>query len=147
MQLKDFPLSWRWMNENYALLPDAVLARIHPQDEEQAALLFTESLEHCVKDGLDESRFSLTKIETNGVSSLKVSQWLLDRHIDQETEVFLSWQSDTAVKTTWGIFVTYWDEFCYPASDDLSVWSESGAWALLYHHEEQLQFGIRAPIG
>jgi len=146
MQLKDFPLSWRWMNESYALLPDAVLARIHPLDEEQAAMLFNESLEHCVADGLDESKFSLSRIDTSGVLSLKISQWLFDRHNDRETEAFVSWQPDTAVKTTWGIFATYWNEFCYPASDDLCVWPESGAWVLLYHHEEQLQFGMRALI-
>lgn len=143
MLLKDFPLAWRWMNEKYALLPEHVLFRIHPQSKEQAAQLFRKSLEFCGSDGLDEKQFLLSQIETNEVLPLDISDWLFSHHQNQETQVILSWQPDLAVKTTWGIFVKYWTEFCYPASDDLIVWSELYTWVLLYHHEEQLQFGER----
>jgi hypothetical protein len=143
VQLKDFPLAWRWTDDRYALLPDNVLSCIIPQNAEQAARLFHESLRFCGKDGLDEKQFSLGQLVTKGIEPARVSEWLTAFHDKDETAVFLSWQPDTAVSTTWGIFAKYWSEFCYPASDDMTVWSEGHSWVLLYHHEELLQFGRR----
>lgn len=143
MKLKDFPLAWRWTDEKYALLPDNVLSRIIPQTNEQAAHLFKDSLRFCGTDGLDEKQFSLIQIITKDVEPALVSEWLIACHNNAETTVFLSWQPNIAVSTTWGIFAQYWTEFCYPASDDLNVWSEANSWMLLYHHEELLQFGRR----
>ena len=143
MELKGFPLAWRWMDEKYAVLPEHVLSRIVPQTKEQAALLFKRSQEFCGADGLDHNRYSITQLSTRSVEPQEASSWLLARHQNTETTVLLSWEPTTAVSTTWGIFVQYWSEFCYPASDDLNVWSESETWALLYHHEEFLQFGER----
>ena len=143
MQLKEFPLAWRWTDEKYALLPEKVLSRIIPQSSEQAACLFKESLRFCSKDGLDEKQFSLTQIITRDIEPALVSAWLIACLNNLDTRVFLSWQPSTAVSTTWGIFAEYWSEFCYPASDDLNVWSETHSWMLLYHHEELLQFGRR----
>jgi len=143
MKLKDFPLAWRWTDEKYALLPENVLSQIIPQSSEQAARLFKESLRFCGSDGLDEKQFSLTQVVTKDVSPALVSEWLIACHNNVETTVFLSWQPNIAVSTTWGIFAKYWSEFCYPASDDLNVWSKTDSWMLLYHHEELLQFGRR----
>jgi hypothetical protein len=143
MQLKDFPLAWRWTNEKYALLPENVLSRIIPQTNEQAAHLFNQSLRFCSTDGLDEKQFSLIQIITKDAEPAILSEWLLACHNNAETPVFLSWQPNAAVSTTWGIFAQYWSEFCYPASDDLIVWSETNFWMLLYHHEELFQFGRR----
>ena len=144
MQLKDFPLAWRWTDEKYAVLPDDVLARIIPQTNEQAAQLFKRSLRFCGTDGVDERQFSLVQITTKNVEPALVSAWLRACHCKAETMVFLSWQPDTAISTTWEIFVHYWSEFCYPESDDLNVWPEDNSWMLLYHHEELFQFGRRA---
>lgn len=143
MKLKDFPLAWRWTDEKYALLPENVLSQIIPHSSEQAAHLFKESLRFCGSDGLDEKQFSLTQVVTKDVSPALVSEWLIACHNNVETTVFLSWQPNIAVSTTWGIFAEYWSEFCYPASDDLNVWSKTDSWMLLYHHEELLQFGRR----
>jgi hypothetical protein len=143
MKLNDFPLAWRWTDEKYALLPQYVLSSIIPQSNEEAARLFEESLRFCGTDGLDEKQFSLTKIVTKDIEPSLVSDWLIACHNNTETSVFLSWQPNTAVSTTWGIFAQYWSEFCYPASDDLNVWSEANSWMLLYHHEELFQFGRR----
>ena len=141
MQLKDFPLAWRWTDEKYALLPDDVLSRIIPQSKEQAAHLFKESLRFCSSDGLDEKHFSISQIITKNAAPKLVSEWLIECHKNAETTVILSWQPDAAISTTWGIFAQYWSNFCYPASDDLNVWSESNFWMLFYHHEELFQFG------
>lgn len=147
MQLKDFPLAWRWTDERHALLPESALARIAPQSNKQAAHLFKESLQFCGNDGLDEKQFSLVQIITKDVEPARISEWLIACHANAETTVFLSWQPSIAISTTWGIFAQYWSEFCYPASDDLIVWSEANSWMLLYHHEELLQFGRRNQHG
>nr|WP_315234728.1 hypothetical protein [uncultured Albidiferax sp.] len=131
------------MDEKYALLPQDVLSRIEPHTSAQADRLFQQSLAFNGSDGLSERIFSLKRIETGGVDPERVTDWLLNCHKDKETRVVLSWQPNTAVATTWGIFASYWDAFCYPASDDLNVWSEASSWVLAYHHEEFMQFGER----
>lgn len=141
MDLKDFPLAWRWTDEKYALLPDNVLSCIAPQTNEVAARLFKESLRFCGTDGLDEKQFSLIQMKTGGVDPARVTEWLSACHNSMDTRVLLSWQPNTAISTTWGVFAQYWDEFCYSASDDLIVWSGAHSWVLLYHHEEFFQFG------
>ena len=143
MLLRDFPLAWRWTDEKYALLPQDVLERIEPHARDVAEKLFQASLAFHDSEGLNERMFSCDRIETVGVGRERVTDWLLARHEDMETRVFLSWQPDAAVSTTWGIFARYWEEFCYPASDDLDVWSAAESWVLLYHHEEFMQFGKR----
>jgi hypothetical protein len=143
MQLKDFTLAWRWTNEKYALLPEKVLSRIVPQTSARAAHLFRDSVCFCGTDGLDEKQLSLIQIRTKDVAPALVTEWLFECHGDAETPVFLSWEPKTAVSTTWGIFAQYWSEFCYPASDDLNVWSKANSWMLHYHHEEFFQFGRR----
>lgn len=147
MLLKDFPLVWRWTDEKYAVLPPDVLSRIEPHTSALAHELFQQSLSFHGSDGLSEHIFSLKRMETSGVEPERVTDWLLTCHEDKETCVFLSWQPNTAVSTSWEIFARYWDAFCYPASDDLSVWSEAHSWVLLYHHEELMQFGERLKGG
>jgi hypothetical protein len=143
MQLKDFPLAWRWTDPNYAMLPDKILKKIEPQEKTQATALFEAGVRFCGTDGLDEEQFKIEQIETHTTNVEAVAKWLLKLHPETNAKVWLSWQPDTAVSTTWGIFSKYWDEFCYPASDDLLVWSENPSWVLLYHHEERFQHGIR----
>jgi hypothetical protein len=53
------------------------------------------------------------------------------------------WDASTAVRTTWDVFTEYWDDFCYPSSDDVEVFPQSGEWLLLYHHWEQFEWGHR----
>ena len=143
MQLKDFPLVWRWTDPKYALLPDEILKEIEPQEKNQAVALFEAGVKFCGNDGLDERQFKIEQFETLATNTEVVSEWLLCLHPQANTKVWLSWQPDTAVSTTWEIFSKYWSEFCYPASDDLLVWSENPSWALLYHHEELFQHGVR----
>jgi len=45
-----------------------------------------------------------------------------------------------AIETTWSIFTEYWDAFCYPSSDDVTVVPVTGSWRLVYYHYEQFEF-------
>jgi hypothetical protein len=35
--------------------------------------------------------------------------------------IVVSWDADTAVLTDTELFIEHWDDFCYPASDDVTV--------------------------
>jgi hypothetical protein len=142
MDISQFPLAWRWTDEQYAVLPADVLAQIAPQTPEQARALFDESLTLTGDDGLSPALFSLKQIGTEHAEPSQIAAWLLERHPETQTQVYLSWQPDTAVLTNWCIFAKYWDEFCYPASDDLIVLPTDRRWALLYHHSEFMQHGL-----
>ena len=142
MEISQFPLAWRWTDERYAVLPADILAQIVPQSTEQACALFNQSLAFTSSDGLSPALFSLTRMDVEHGDPSHVTAWLLERHPDTKTQVYLSWQPDTAVFTRWGIFAKYWSEFCYPASDDLIVLSVDRRWVLAYHHSEFMQHGL-----
>lgn len=144
MELRNFPLACRWTDERYAVLPEHVLVQITPQTAVQSKQLFEASLQFTGSDGLDEKQFFINQLITKDKNPLAVSNWLRTHHSSLNTSVFLSWQPDTAVITTWGIFAEYWSEFCYPDSDDLLVWSSEHDWVILYHHEEFFQYGTRS---
>ena len=57
--------------------------------------------------------------------------------------VLVSWDAQTAVITDWDAFVTHWDDFCYPSSDDVTVLPLAGDWDLCYRHYEVMQFRPR----
>lgn len=143
MGISQLPLAWRWTDEQYAVLPTEVLAQIIPQAPAQARALFDEPLALTGSDGLNPALFNLTQIATGHLDPSQITAWLLEHCPDTQAQVYLSWQPDTAVFTNWGIFATYWSEFCYPASDDLIVLSTDRRWALLYHHSEFMQHGAR----
>ena len=45
-----------------------------------------------------------------------------------------------AICVSWGVFCQYWDDFCYPASDDVTIWPLSEEWFLIYDHSEKFFF-------
>ncbi len=54
--------------------------------------------------------------------------------------IYIVWSPKLAVETTTDIFIKYFDDFCYPSSDDISIWPASNSWLLQYHHYEALSF-------
>lgn len=141
MTIREHPLAWRWTDPKYAVLPDDVLEKMVPIGVEDSVKLFTKSCHFNGKDGLSTDLFEVDVISTEGISAEAGSAWLWDQQPDAAVNVFLSWQPQSAIRTTWGIFAKYWEEFCYPSSDDLNVWPEDGDWAFLFHHEEEFHFG------
>lgn len=143
MRIQDHYLAWRWTDPNYAVLPNEVLAQMHPVTPAEAATLDMRSRPFLGKDGLSH------ELQSNLISTDKLDQedgcaWLRKQQPSLEELVILSWDAGVALRTTWGVFTSYWSEFCYPASDDLVVFPELEAWVLLYHHEQEFQFGTRA---
>jgi hypothetical protein len=91
MDISQFPLAWRWTDEQYAVLPADVLAQIVPQTPGQAKSLFAESLALTDNDGLSPALFTITQTATELADPAQITAWLL----------YLSWQPNTAVFAHW----------------------------------------------
>ena len=144
--MENFHLKWRWTDATWNLLPQTDLAQIKPLKSAKARELheYSLSLLGCWK--LNAELFSdISDIDDRNTDSPETVQtWLEQRGVEHTTPIVVSWDNETAVITNWGIFCNYWDEFCYPLSNDVVVWPEDRNWALLYFHEEIISFGHRA---
>jgi hypothetical protein len=134
--MEEFELAWRWTQSTHALLPPDVLATIRPFAPSRAA-------------ELDGQAGALAEVppEANAVSfrapwdaAEDIRLRLQRLGIEDQTPIVVSWDQRAAVATVWGTFVGYWDDFCYPSSDDVTVWPEGNGWILCYRHDELFDF-------
>lgn len=135
MTVQDFPLAWRWTQPSHSVLPAEVLGDIRP-------------LETFVAAGIGrtvpaESASTTTRGARHSDRD-EVRRWLRGVQPDSNARVYVSWSKDLAVETSWDIFTKYWDDFCYPSSDEVTVVPVSGTWQLVYHHYEQFDFTMRS---
>lgn len=85
--------------------------------------------------------FDLVHTTSADIEVEEGTAWLRALSVSQAERVVVSWVKGTAVETTWEIFTRYWNDFCYPASDDVTVYPPTGEWVLVYHHEERFAWG------
>lgn len=134
--LDGFSLAWRWTDEDHGTLPPESLQRIRPLTATRAAAIAPEATELCI--GGDTAMVRMAAGDPDPVRA-----WLTTLPVESGAAILLSWDVETAVATDWQTFVTHWDDFCYPGSDDLTVWSPEASWYLCYDHEEVFRFGRR----
>ena len=140
--LLDFPLSWRWTQESHAVLPANILATIHPLTKPEADALTGQAQALWALDASARtSRFAAFP-EDHG----KVQRALAALSIAPTTSVIVYWSTGLAVRTLWSTFTAFWDDFCYPSSDDVVVWPDLGSWALHYGHDEWFSFWRQAVV-
>lgn len=141
--LDEFPLRWRWTDPRWNELPDDALKAIQPFTDGKARELLQYSLGFSNASGLFESHFEhISRIDAPADSPV-VHQWLLDRSQDKDQMVIVSWDHHHAALVRWDVFCEYWDDFCYPASDCVTIWPLSEKWALMYLHHGEFIFGVR----
>jgi hypothetical protein len=141
MTAQEFPLAWRWTQSEHGIMPPHILARIVPLEASEAAQINERSLTFYQESRtLSPSVFGAIVSQRADIPVDEARAWLLEQQ-PSDLSVFVSWQHDLAVRTTWRVFVDYWDSFCYPSSDDVAVWPESEEWVLAYHHYELFEFG------
>jgi hypothetical protein len=135
--LERFALLWRWTSPTHAVLPAAALATIRPLQPAAIARFDTEAEARCLADGAGpaEGSFAADALDAAGVRAR-----LEQLEIASTESVLVHWNRDLAVQTTWATFVRYWDSFCYPASDDVTVWAPGADWTLCYWHHEHMTF-------
>jgi len=150
--LNAFELSWRWTNPKWNVLPEAVLAQIHPLTEAKASELWPfaqtlgNDLYHILlrqrRKGSSTHFIVESTQEIDATQEHEVVQAQLALLLPQEEQkVVVMWDRTVAVTLSWSVFSEYWDDFCYPASDDVFIWPQSQDWFLLYYHEERFLFG------
>ena len=143
ISLDEFPLKWRWTSKEYCQLTDTELDQIACIAPVDAMLLWNEAINFDSEDSdfsPCDRKFS-DIVSTDTTDNVTVSAWL-SRHVPKCT-VFVSWQPEIAVVTNSKLFKERWSEFCYPSSDDVSVWPEDRSWVLHYWHEEIFWYGKR----
>lgn len=141
--IADFPLIWRWTSAIHALFSESGLAGLHPCSPAEAAELHDASLRFLVADSLDPKQFDRVLTQSANLPLADGCSWLRAQAPNLAERVAVSWQRDTALRTTWEHFTARWDDFCYPSSDDVLVLPDSGSWIFLYHHAETFSFGNR----
>jgi hypothetical protein len=138
VSLDDFPLRWRFERDRRGLSTDD-LSRVRPLSAAAAA-----TVDRCATDACDEGWTSRLTFRSDDAPSVVLDRLRELPPAATET-VLISWDARTAAVTDWELFVAHWDDFCYPASDDVTVLPAGGEWVLCYHHYEVFQFRQRAP--
>jgi hypothetical protein len=143
--IDSFPLKWRWTDPRWNKLPDHALNSIQPLSETKARELCQHTLTFSNQSGLVESQFeNIARIDTSDDSD-EIRRWLLARSSDLNRTVVVSWDNKLAALVGWEVFCEYWDDFCYPSSDDVVIFPLSGDWMLFYSHDEYFMFGKLLP--
>ena len=133
--LEMFPLKWRFWPSEADVAAAARRGRLHPLSPGAAARALSHA--SAVRDGLTES--DRTVLRDLSEAAL-VEVWLGALPIPPHQVVIVSWDRETAVQTDWPFFCRYWDDFCYPGSDDVTVTTNGEDWLLCYEHSEVLTF-------
>jgi hypothetical protein len=133
MNIEDFSLAWRWTSSSHANFSAKTLSELQPLNIELANELASNlhvdfPVEAAKFDATDDQ---LTKI------------WLQEINLEPQ-RVTISWDRDTALNLPWFIFCKYWDDFCYPSSDDADIMLENGRHFLRWNHYEVFELNLRA---
>nr|NQU91175.1 DUF2947 family protein [Bacteroidota bacterium] len=150
ISIHDFPLNWRFTDEKYNLLPDDHLGELKPLDREASNYLDDFIIKSTL---LDQHPFKNAFFRTSdnariiGGDEKEIKKWLFQRALPFDKTVYLSWDSETSMKTKWKYVVKYWDSFFYEATDDLIVFDDSLEWALYFYHEGEIYWGTNKNFG
>jgi hypothetical protein len=132
--LDAFALGWRFTPDRAGDLSPATLARIRPLTVDRAA-----SFAKVARDMCEEAaQFGVTFRSDDSPGTVR--EQLAALPAAPAVGVLISWNARTAAVTDWALFLTHWDDFCYPSSDDVTIWPFDGAWTLCYRHYEIFQF-------
>ena len=138
--LESFPLSWRWRHDSSSPIPADVRGVIRCLSESKATEFGGLVRPHVAADRFSSHDFStVTSLDpTSDVAGSR--SWLRSLPVSSSTTVVVSWDPDTALLIPWPAFVDYWDDFCYPSSDDLVVAPFDLRWLLAFWHFERFDF-------
>lgn len=133
-------LAWRWRDPKYDVLPDTALQGIRSIKKTKSEEFFRPSIDI---DNWVRAR-PAREIDTEATTDAAVSEWLLAGGVGDEM-VIASWSEQEAIYLPFVVFSTYWSSFCYPASDDVTIWPADERWGLSYSHRGVLYWRSREP--
>ena len=143
---EDFKLNWRWDDDHN---PDISL-----EDKRQIiplSIVESKRINKVIDYFESESNLYKTFESTDWIRASSETKNSIDKFSndfqkltqDYNENLFISWNRSTCIYTTKGIFIKYWDDFCYPISDDITIISELTNWVYFYNHIEVGQFWKR----
>lgn len=149
MAISEWPMKWRFTDPKYNQLSPRHLSQITTLSPSGAKRLGDIIARSRLHDGIPFVDGFFNRVESTSIGDSydnveedsRIRKWLFERGIAFATPIYLSWQPELAVKTSWKILVKYWSDFYYPISDDLTVIDGTFRWAVLFFHEHELFFG------
>ncbi len=132
INIKDFPLIWRWNRSTHSVFSDDELKSIVALNNDKASELndYIMAIYNNYKDKYD----SLLDIKDGDDKT--IIQWLR-KSIGEEKILYISWDKEMGMKIPSVLFINRWSDFCYPSSDDIFILPSSGYWLLEYWHFER----------
>ena len=147
VSLEQLHRAWRFTDPKHNLLPPDVLADIRPLTPSRTAALSIPLTRACAGYYSDTATavVEFSADSSNDEAIARTGRDLAALSVADEARVVVSWDAVDAVETSWRTFSTYWDDFCYPSSDDVTIYPLDGRWVLCYHHTEWFSFGTAPP--
>jgi hypothetical protein len=140
--LVEFGRAWRFTDPKYNVLPPDAISDLRPISRLRVAAISVVLEDSCVSFQ-SGSKVPARKIDATCDSDhawSKIRDALRALPIAPDQRVIVGWDRNDAVETSWRTFFTYWDDFCYPSSDDVTIYPVNEKWTLCYHHWETFSF-------
>ena len=143
---EDFELGWRWSENHNNNVPLADLANIKPLSTTESkriykAIEYFES-EHRLSEAFESTEWFVASSDTQE-DIAKFSECFKTLAQPYDENLYISWNRKTCLYTTKEIFIAYWDDFCYPSSDNITIISELTNWVFFYNHIQVGRFWKR----
>lgn len=137
ISLQDFELNWRWEKTHNPNISDSEKAKIEPVSEIESKRLNKVIDYFEIEDNLSKDYIETDWISANCENEEKIESFrnqLLPILQSYKENVIITWNRTTTLKTSKELFLKYWDDFCYPSSDDVTIISEETNWVMFYNH-------------
>jgi hypothetical protein len=142
IEFEKFSLSWRWDKNHNSTINEEEKRLIIPYSEEESKKLYKITSYFEISDKLKNNyeEFEWMSATIGSKANIqKVKSTLTEYFSNTSSDVIISWDRRTCVSTTKEIFIKYWDNFCYPSSDDVIVLSFDTNVILKYNHIEVIK--------
>lgn len=143
--LNEFPLKWRWTDEKYQNFTQEQLNLIQPLESQSAKIIHniaTSFLSEKENNNMVPNENIFKNIDFINANDFEQTKIWLKNKIDY-SKIFISWSEEIAIITDSQLFLDYWDDFCYPSSDDVSIWTENENFIINYSHSDIFWYGKR----
>ena len=149
ISFENFKLKWRWDSVHNPTILSVESEQIKPFSEIESKRInkiidYFESESNLYKL-FESSDWFIASSETE-MAKEKFSDNFKQLTQNYNENLFISWNRTTCVYATKEIFIKYWDNFCYPSSDDVTLISELTNWVCFYNHIEVGKFWKRKMI-
>jgi hypothetical protein len=137
LPIDSFPLRWRFFEdaEKYAMLSEEDRLHFKPLARSSSQMLWDGWARRLLEAA---DRGTPTIWEGSGDDWDEQVRGLRQDRINlRETDpLYFFWEPMVAVETTWGIFLKYWNDFCYPSDDGNVAIVPDWDQAIIYSEEK-----------